>query len=36
MTHTVSLIPALMTVYGSTAWLNSTSAVVMGDQSHSL
>lgn len=36
MTHAVSLIPSLMAVYGSPAWLNSTSAAVMGDQSHSL
>lgn len=36
MIHTVSLIHSLMTVYGSPAWLNSTSAAVMGDQSHPL
>lgn len=36
MIHAVSLILSLMTVYGSLVWSNSTSAAVMGDQSHSL
>lgn len=35
MAHTVDLMPSMMTVYGSPAWLNSTSEAVMGNQSHS-
>lgn len=35
MAHTADFLPSVMTVYGSPTWLNTTSAAVMCDQSHS-